>query len=205
MYVHLYRRVQQSFPKKFKAPCHFGNLLERWGPWAQHELDKIDAELDMKLAAVEQNKQHLAKAELSKAIEDVGVRRAKAMSLVFTQNPLSKEAMSYCHTHAQPCKCFDEAEQRRHHLRMCVGGHTCLDASGMGQGLGLNGPSVRVVLAYLHERRVWQEDIFLDECVLQWADWVTEYVLGDLYMLTVFNGTPEFVGVPLTRWRSQIK
>lgn len=124
----------------------------------------------------------------------------RALSSVFAANPLRADAASWCYKHHMKCQCFKQAEQS-YGLRMCVGGHTCVDASTRGHNLGCSGPSTKVCLAYLHERRVTKEELFLDERVVPWTEWVTEYVLGDLYDVRVMVASPHLFGFPVTRWR----
>ena len=107
------------------------------------------------------------------------------------ENPLARNAESMCYAHGRGCRCLQKTQCA---LTMAVGGHTCTDDSSRGGRAGLNGKHIKVAMLYLHERRSFREDLFLDECVLGWRESVTWLVLEDLYHIEVVQTTPVWCG-----------
>jgi hypothetical protein len=166
---------------------------------AKHIFDDINGKLPVKvkniLDGLEADK-NASPEQKDQAYEDMVFALQNCEKKLFRPG-----STCWCILHEAECKLFEHSADCGR-LTIEIAGHTCKDVSRMNSKRpGLSGPSGRVLLVWMFERRRRREDLVITECTQDFPPEIFEQFLGMYYEITSFLLGPEQLGWWVNRKR----
>ena len=212
------RRVLQAHQPEHRRPrCLHGDLLERMSKELASAIDKLLKESDKELQATMRCRAATRLAAKKKMDEKLEGEICKLLKkeLARTQRPVVLSA--FCYNCKRTCEVVKECgsecgpgpgptgkrnrSQDPDRLRINVSGICCYDWSSRGQQRGYLGRTAKVLVQWLFERLVGQEDLCIVECTRRFKPSILIKVLGETHDISFCIFNPLEMGFGMSRTR----